>query len=169
MSLGLRHAPLALRRRGGGIEAQHLVDQLEVPIVVQQPLIGGDLGVHPHPETDVRLERRRMGERIGFVRGGRKAESRRDEQQAKRRNPYAMRSGIHRGDERARQLHRAVIYPHFESPQFRQVMQPSIITTAAVLHFEHSCAPSGKCDLENASVCLVRASNSARFSSTSFC
>jgi hypothetical protein len=41
-----------------------------------------------------------MGERIGFVRGGRKAENRRDEQQAKRRNPYAMRSGIHRGDER---------------------------------------------------------------------
>jgi hypothetical protein len=33
--------------------------------------------------------------------------------------------------------------PHFESPQLRQVMQPSIITTAAVLHFEHSCAPCG--------------------------
>src|SRR4029077_10288812 len=48
-------------------------------------------------------------------------------------------------------------YPHFESPQFKQVLQPSIITTAAVLHFEHSCAPSGKCDLEKASVCLVRA------------
>ena len=34
-------------------------------------------------------------------------------------------------------------HPHFESPQERQVMQPSIMTTAAVLHFEHSCAPSG--------------------------
>ncbi len=33
--------------------------------------------------------------------------------------------------------------PHFESPQFRHVRQPSISTTAAVLHFEHSCAPSG--------------------------
>ena len=33
--------------------------------------------------------------------------------------------------------------PHFESPQFRQVMQPSIMTTAAVLHFRHSCAPCG--------------------------
>ena len=33
--------------------------------------------------------------------------------------------------------------PHFESPQFRQVMQPSIMTTAAVLHFRHSCAPTG--------------------------
>ena len=33
--------------------------------------------------------------------------------------------------------------PHFESPQLRQVMQPSIMITAAVLHFEHSCAPSG--------------------------
>ncbi len=59
------------------------------------------------------------------------------------------------------------VHPHFESPQFRQVLQPSIMTTAAVLHFAHSCAPSGKCDLEKASVCLVRASNSARFSSTS--
>lgn len=33
--------------------------------------------------------------------------------------------------------------PHFESPQFRQVMQPSIMTTAAVLHLRHSCAPTG--------------------------
>jgi hypothetical protein len=57
-------------------------------------------------------------------------------------------------------------YPHFESPQFKQVLQPSIITTAAVLHFAHNCAPSGKWDFEKASVCLVRASNSARFSST---
>ena len=59
--------------------------------------------------------------------------------------------------------------PHLESPQFRQVMQPSIMTTAAVLHLAHSCAPSGKWDLAKASVCLARASNSARFSSTSFC
>src|ERR1700722_9182710 len=58
-------------------------------------------------------------------------------------------------------------YPHLESPQFKQVLQPSIMTTAAVLHFAHSCAPSGKCDFEKASVCLVRASNSARFSCTS--
>src|ERR1700692_3259129 len=57
-------------------------------------------------------------------------------------------------------------YPHLESPQFKHVLQPSIITTAAVLHFAHSCAPSGKCDFEKASVCLVRASNSARFSCT---
>ncbi len=33
--------------------------------------------------------------------------------------------------------------PHFESPQLRQVMQPSIITTAAVLHFVQSWAPCG--------------------------
>src|SRR3569833_1787309 len=59
--------------------------------------------------------------------------------------------------------------PHLLSPQFRQVMQPSIITTAAVLHLGHSCAPSGKWLFENASVSLLRASNSARFSSTSFC
>ena len=34
--------------------------------------------------------------------------------------------------------------PHFESPQFRHVMQPSMSTTAVVLHLPHSCAPSGK-------------------------
>jgi hypothetical protein len=33
---------------------------------------------------------------------------------------------------------------HFESPQFKHVIHPSISTTAAVLHFAHSCAPSGK-------------------------
>ena len=38
---------------------------------------------------------------------------------------------------------RGFLQPHFESPQLRQVMQPSIITTAAVLHFVHSCAPCG--------------------------
>src|ERR1700691_6189105 len=61
----------------------------------------------------------------------------------------------------------SAVHPHFESPQFKQVLQPSIMTTAAVLHFAQSWAPSGKCDLEKASVCLVRASNSARFSWTS--
>ncbi len=45
-------------------------------------------------------------------------------------------------------------HPHLLSPQFRQVMQPSIITTAAVLHLVHNCAPSGKCDFANASVCF---------------
>src|ERR1700683_3311122 len=58
--------------------------------------------------------------------------------------------------------------PHFDSPQFRQVMQLSIMTTAAVLHLPHNCAPSGKCDFENASCWLLRASNSARLSSISF-
>jgi hypothetical protein len=47
---------------------------------------------------------------------------------------------------------RSSLQPHFESPQFRQVMQPSIITTAAVLQRPHSCAPSGKCGLAKASV-----------------
>ena len=59
--------------------------------------------------------------------------------------------------------------PHFESPQLRHVMQPSIMTTATVLQRPHSCAPSGKCGLAKASACRVRAWNSARFSSTSFC
>ena len=64
---------------------------------------------------------------------------------------------------------RGVAQPHLESPQLRQVMQPSIMTTAAVLQRAHSCAPSGKWVLAKASVCLARASYSARFSSTSFC
>ena len=62
--LGLRHAALALRRRGGRIESQHLVDELEVPIVVDEALLGGDLGIHADPEAHVRLELRRMRERI---------------------------------------------------------------------------------------------------------
>jgi hypothetical protein len=66
-------------------------------------------------------------------------------------------------------LRESKLQPHFESPQFRHVMQPSIMTTAAVLHLPHNCAPSGKCDFEKASVCFARASNSARFSSTIFC
>jgi predicted NAD/FAD-binding protein len=36
-SLGFRDAALALRRRGGRIESQHLVDELEIPVVVDEP------------------------------------------------------------------------------------------------------------------------------------
>lgn len=36
------------------------------------------------------------------------------------------------------------VQPHLELPQFRQVAQPSICTTAWVLHLLHSCAPAGK-------------------------
>jgi hypothetical protein len=39
--------------------------------------------------------------------------------------------------------HPSFRHPHFESPQLRHVMQPSIITTAAVLHLVQSCAPWG--------------------------
>src|SRR5690606_34841789 len=59
-------------------------------------------------------------------------------------------------------------YPHFESPQFKHVKHPSIITTAAVEHFGHSCAPSGKWLFAKASTCLCFASNSAFFCSMSF-
>src|SRR5690606_8078273 len=40
-------------------------------------------------------------------------------------------------------------HPHFESPQLRQVMQPSIMITAAVLHLAQSWAPSGYSLFEN--------------------
>src|SRR5690606_21490756 len=59
-------------------------------------------------------------------------------------------------------------HPHFESPQLRQVMQPSIMITAAVLHLAQSWAPSGYSLFENASCCFAAASNSARFCSMSF-
>jgi hypothetical protein len=61
-------------------------------------------------------------------------------------------------------------HPHLLSPQERHVRHPSIITTAAVLHFRHSCAPAGKplsVSWANASFCLVWASYSARFCSVS--
>ncbi len=44
-------------------------------------------------------------------------------------------------DEAVRRLGRA--QPHLESPQERQVIHPSIIISATVLHFVQSCAPSG--------------------------
>jgi len=34
--------------------------------------------------------------------------------------------------------------PHFESPQLRHVMHPSILITALVEHFAHNCASDGK-------------------------
>jgi len=36
-----------------------------------------------------------------------------------------------------------LLYPHLESPQFKQVKQPSIWIAAFVLHFVHNDAPSG--------------------------
>jgi hypothetical protein len=43
---------------------------------------------------------------------------------------------------------------HFESPQFRHVIHPSIMTTAVMLHFPHNCAPGGNSFFANASCCL---------------
>ena len=59
--------------------------------------------------------------------------------------------------------------PHFESAQDRQVMHPSIMITAAVLHLLQSCAPSGYSPSANASCCLRASSYSARFASMSRC
>ena len=38
---------------------------------------------------------------------------------------------------------RARVHPHFESPQLRQVMQPSIMIMALVMHLLQSCALAG--------------------------
>ena len=78
-------APFSLRRRGAGIEAQHLVDQAEIPIVVQQALVGGDLGIDANPKAHVLLELRWMRERIGRLGACRKVVEERREQQPERR------------------------------------------------------------------------------------
>src|ERR1700722_12669880 len=62
--LRLCNAPLPLGLRGCRIETQHLVDQAEIPIIVQQTLVGGDFGVYADPEANIPLERRRMSEGI---------------------------------------------------------------------------------------------------------
>ena len=66
--LGFRYAALALRGRRVGVETQYLIHQPEIPIIVEQSLVGGDLGVHADPEADIPLEFGRMSERIGLPR-----------------------------------------------------------------------------------------------------
>ena len=53
----------------------------------------------------------------------------------------------------------ALSQPHLLSPQLRQVRQPSMMTTALVLHLPHTCAPGGKPGL----------SSDVRFSTKSYC
>ena len=83
--LGLRDPPFALRGRGGRIEAQHFVHQPQIPIIVQQALVGGDLGVDADPEAHVPLEFRRMSEWIGSLGGRPRAEQERRQQQGSAR------------------------------------------------------------------------------------
>ena len=59
------HLPLALARRQLGIEAQRFVDDRQVALVVYETLVGGNLAVDPHPETDVGLEFGRLRDRLG--------------------------------------------------------------------------------------------------------
>jgi hypothetical protein len=84
MGLGLRYLPFALRGRGGGIETQDFVYQSQIPIIVQQALVGGDLGVDANPEAHVPLEFRRMSERICTLGAGRAAEQERRQRNAER-------------------------------------------------------------------------------------
>ena len=67
--LGFRHAAFALRGRGGRVETQYLIHQSQIPIIVEQALVGGDLGVHADPEAYIPLEFRRMSERIASLGG----------------------------------------------------------------------------------------------------
>ena len=66
----LRHSPLALLRGRGRIEAQHLVHQPEIPIIVQQSLIRGDLGVHADPEAHVGSSSGGCANGSEIIRGG---------------------------------------------------------------------------------------------------
>jgi hypothetical protein len=61
------------------------------------------------------------------------------------------------------------LYPHFDSPQFKHVKQPSICIMALVWHFMQSRAPGGK--LESSAALPAPAffaSYSRRFSSINF-
>ncbi len=65
--LRLCNAPFPLRRRGGRIEAQYLIDQAEIPIIVEQALVGGDFRVDANPKAHIALELRGVDEGIGCV------------------------------------------------------------------------------------------------------
>ena len=83
--LGFRYAPLTLCWRGCQVETQDFVDQPEIAVIVEQPLVGRDLGIDADPEAHIRLEFGRMSERIGPFGGVRATIKDRREQQAQRR------------------------------------------------------------------------------------
>ena len=60
--LGGLHQPALGPRPGAFGESQHLVHDTQMAAVVDQSAAGIHLRVHPGPEEDVRLERRRSGE-----------------------------------------------------------------------------------------------------------
>lgn len=69
--LGAGDATLALRGRGRRIESQDLIDEAQVPVVVEQTLVRGDLGIDTNPKAHVPLELGRMSERIARLGGAR--------------------------------------------------------------------------------------------------
>ena len=78
--LGLSNTALALRRRGGWIESQYLVDQAEIAVVMHQSLLGRDLRVDADPKAYFPLERGGMSKGIRHVaRGSVGVQERRDE------------------------------------------------------------------------------------------
>ena len=81
-SLGLGDAALPLRRRGRRVKSQHLVDELQIPVVVDKTLVGRYFGVDPDPEAHVRFQLGRMREEIGLVGGSRADIQNRRQQQA---------------------------------------------------------------------------------------
>src|SRR5271166_6464922 len=56
MRLRFFDSPLARLWRELGLESQHLIDEVEIPRIVQQSLVGRDLGIDADPESNVRLE-----------------------------------------------------------------------------------------------------------------
>ena len=75
---------LAMRGRICGIETQYLIDQAEIPVIVQQALVGGDLGIDANPEAHILFELRRLHERIGRFGTYRGADEKRRKQEPER-------------------------------------------------------------------------------------
>ena len=76
MRLCFVDAPFANRRRELGLELEHLINEPEIPGIVQQSLVGRDLGIDAYPESHVRFELGRARERAGGI-GGRGRRNRR--------------------------------------------------------------------------------------------
>ncbi len=87
--------------------------------------------------------------------------------------PVGARHGLHKIGMGSGYGHHAPMecastrHPHLESPQLRQVMQPSSWMTAFVLHFAHSVEDAGNSESSAAETTALRVSSSLRLSAMS--
>jgi hypothetical protein len=85
--LGLLDDAFSLPRRIGRVEAQHLVNQAQVPVVVQQALFGRHFRINANPKTNVRLEFRRIAEILRGLGMHRRAPAKRRQRERQRGEP----------------------------------------------------------------------------------